>query len=98
MDPRAYNLGPKDREGEPLKTEDRLIGHLQEDVRWTVDIRGTDTAIMVEQPQESPESSKTCPAQSPMEESSGTVPDKQDTVTIRGFLDNSLFIHYSFIN
>jgi len=31
MDPRGYNVGPKDREGEYWTAEDRLIGRVQED-------------------------------------------------------------------
>lgn len=38
MDPRGYNVGPKDREGEYWTAEYRLMGRLQEDDWWTVDI------------------------------------------------------------
>jgi hypothetical protein len=98
--PHGYNVGHKDRGGEYCTAEDRLIGSLQEDDWWTVDIRDTNPAIVVEQPQETPARSETptCPGLAPLEGSSGTVFEKQEIFTVRGFLSNSLFIQYSFIH
>jgi hypothetical protein len=86
-------VGHKDQEGEYFTAEDRLIGRLQKD------IRGTNPAIVVKQPQETPARSRTpaCPGLAPLEGSSGTVLDKHKTFALRGFLANSLFIQYSFI-
>jgi hypothetical protein len=100
IDPRGYNVGHKDREGKYCTAEDRLIGRFQEDDWWTVDRRGTNPAIAVEEPQETPARSKTptCPGLAPLEGSSGTVLDKHKTFAPRGFLANSLFIQYSFIH
>jgi hypothetical protein len=90
MDRRGYNVGPKDREGEYWTAEDMLIGSLQGDDWWTVDIRGTNPTIVVEQPQEAPARSETptCPGLAPLEGSSGTLRGKQETFAIRGFLAN----------
>ena len=72
MDARGYNVGPKDREGEYLTAEDRLIGRLPEDDWWTVDMRDTNPAIVVQQPQETPARSETptCPGLAKLEGSS----------------------------
>jgi len=94
IDAHGYNVGHKDRESEYCTAEDRLIGRLQEDDWWTVDIWGTNPAIVVEQPQETPARSEipTCPGLAPLEGSSGTVLEKQETFAVRGFQANSLFI------
>jgi hypothetical protein len=95
-------MRPKDREDEYWTAEDRLVVRLQEDDRWTVDIgvQGTNPAIVVEQPYETPARSETptCPGLAPLEGSSGTLFDKQETFAVRRFLANSLFIQYSFIH
>ena len=90
MDPRGYSMGPKNREGEYWTAEDRLIGSLEEDDWWTVDMRGTNPAIVVEEPQEMPAKSgtPTCPGLTLLEGSSGSVRDKQETFAVRGFQAN----------